>query len=259
MLIAPGLTSDRSEPTLRKTFNVASIHPTALALLNLKLSDGSFLIPTPQTNGRYSGSAPSSYLEHQFNTNLDHRFTERSSVAAKVFFSNAPSIVAMLNGPTVPGFGAERNVNNRLASVQHVHTFSPTLINEARVGYNFIRSQRLPQEPVNDSDVGILRANADRLPGLGLIRIAPNAGGVAFGTGTRTVDSQATNMTATAADLLSIRRGKHFLRIGAELQYFQQNVNANPFGRGQIDFVSFEDFLRGVPSRSLFRHWHQPR
>src|SRR6266446_5764907 len=36
VLIAPSLTNDRSEQTLRKTFNVPSVNPIALALLNVK-------------------------------------------------------------------------------------------------------------------------------------------------------------------------------------------------------------------------------
>jgi len=53
VLIAPDLNDDRSEQTLRRTFNVPSVNPIALALLNVKLPNGRFLIPTPQANGRF--------------------------------------------------------------------------------------------------------------------------------------------------------------------------------------------------------------
>src|SRR5213075_2173488 len=70
ILIDPGLTDERSEQMLRRTFSVPSINPIALALLNVQLPNGQFLIPTPQANGRYSGSAISHYQEDQFNANL---------------------------------------------------------------------------------------------------------------------------------------------------------------------------------------------
>src|SRR3989442_9944109 len=62
VLVAQGLTDDRSEQTLLRTFRpllpgrlpATSIDPIALALLNVKLPSGQFLIPTPQANGRYS-------------------------------------------------------------------------------------------------------------------------------------------------------------------------------------------------------------
>src|SRR2546423_3822086 len=71
VLVAPGLTNDRSEQTLLTTFNLPSINSTSLALLNAKSAAGEFLIPTPQANGRYSGSFISVFREEQFNANLD--------------------------------------------------------------------------------------------------------------------------------------------------------------------------------------------
>src|SRR6266581_6714679 len=116
VLVAPGLTDDRSQQTLLATFRprqsnglpATLIDPVALALLNAKLPNGQFLIPTPQPDGHFSGSAISSYREDQFNANLDYRINEKSSVAVRFFFSNAPQFLALPNsGANVPGFGAD--------------------------------------------------------------------------------------------------------------------------------------------------------
>jgi len=251
VLIDPALTDDRSQQTLRTTFNVPSIHPISLALLNVKLPDGQFLIPTPQAGGRYSGSAPSSFEEDQFNTNVDFRINEGNWLAVKFFFSNAPQTLALFSGPNVPGFGAVQQSNNRLISLQHVYTFSPRVINEARIGYNFIRQESFPEAAVKDSDVGISRANANTFPGLPLIRIAPNAGGVAFGTATGNSDVALTMPSATVGNVLSITRGKHSTRTGAEVIYYQYNVKSNQNSRGQIDFNTFNDFLTGIVTLSV--------
>jgi len=251
VLVAPGLTNDRSEQRLRQTFQVLSVHPTALALLNVKLPNGQFLIPTPQANGRYSGSAPSRYQEDQFNTNVDHRLNERNWLAVKFLFSNTPTTLALLeNGGNVPGFGDNREQNNRLISLQDAHTFSPKTINEARIGYNFIRNFAFPHVTVKDTDVGIRRANADALPGLPLIRIASNAGGVSIGTAAVPDGGIAVSST-TVADTLSITRGKHSVRTGAEVIYYQNNLINNQNSRGGIDFQRFEDFLTGAVSSSV--------
>jgi len=251
VLIAPGLTDDRSEQTLRQTFHVPSVHPTALALLNVKLPNGQFLIPTPQANGRYSGSAPSRYQEDQFNTNVDHRLNERNWLAVKFFFSNSPTTLALPEtGGNVPGFGDNREQNNRLISLQDTHTFSPKTINEARIGYNFIRLFVFPHVSVKDIDVGIRRANADAFPGLPLIRIAPNAGGVSIGTAALPDAGNAVSST-TVADTLSITRGKQGIRTGAEVIYYQNNLINNQNSRGGIDFQKFEDFLTGAVFSSV--------
>ena len=252
VLIAPGLTEDRSEQTLRKTFNVPSISPIALALLNVKLPSGQFLIPTPQANGQYSGSAPSSYHEDQFNTSVDYRINERNWLAVKFFFSNAPQMLALFSGPNVPGFTADQETDNRLASIQDIYTFSSTMTNEARIGYNFIRQRSFPHEPVSDSDIGISRANANTFPGLPLIRIAPDAGGIVFGTANVNIDLEFAVPSATLGDILSITRGKHSIRTGAEVIYYQENITQNLNTRGQINFNSFNDFLTGTVFQSVF-------
>src|SRR5581483_6307525 len=255
-----GLTDDRSQATLLKTFfpgstTVTSINPTALSLLNAKLGNGQYLIPTPQASGRYSGSAISKFQEDQFNSNFDWRLSDKDSIAFKFFFSNAPQTLVLPSflggGPNVPGFGNFQKNNNRLATVQHTHVFSPNLINEARVGYNFIRVDAFPQEPINDADIGIRRANAGDFPGLPLIRIAPAAGGVVIGT-SPTIDVKAVAPSTTLADTLSITKGKHFIRAGAEFRYNENNYVLNFFTRGQIDFLSFQSFLQGQAFVSVF-------
>lgn len=246
------LTGERSEPTLRAAFNLPSINPVALALLNVKLSNGQFLIPTPQANGRYSGSAVSTYREDQFNANVDYRTSKKNSLAVKFFFLDSPATLALFTGVNVPGFPADQKAGTRLISIQDIHTFSSTVINEARIGYNFIRVNNSPNEPVKDSDVKISRANANTFPGLPLIRIAPNAGGIAFGTATAVIDQRLTVPSATLGDILSITRGKHSIRTGAELIYYQFNGTENLNTRGQIDFNTFTEFLTGTVSQSVF-------
>jgi len=175
----------------------------------VRLPNGQFLIPTPQTEGRYSGSAASTFREDQFNTNIDYRVNEKNWLAVKFFFSNAPQFLALPDGgASVPGFGADRKQNNRIISLQEVHIFSPTASDEARVGYNFIRQDTFPQAPVKDSDVGIRRVNASIFPGLPLIRIAPNARGVSIGTAALP-DGRSAISSTTVADILSITRGRH--------------------------------------------------
>jgi hypothetical protein len=93
-LTEPALTDDRSRAALGRLFagqtgalggvavaaDGANINPVALNLLNFKLPDGSFLIPTPQTTDRSKPfasqgfsvfSEPCHFVEDQFLLNLD--------------------------------------------------------------------------------------------------------------------------------------------------------------------------------------------
>lgn len=260
ILVDPFLTNDRSQATLLRTYfpgstTITAINPTALALLNFKLPSGQFLIPTPQANGRYSGSTPSKFNENQFNANIDYRFNDSNTLAVKTFFSNAPQTLVLPSflggGPNVPGFGNDQQNNNRLITANYIHIFSPTVFNELRAGYNFIRVDAFPQEPIKDSDIGIARANAAAFPGLSLIRIAPAAGGVVIGT-SPTIDVKAKAPSTTVADTVSIAAGKHNIRAGGEFRYSENNYVLNFFTRGQLDFTSFTNFLQGNALVSVF-------
>lgn len=262
VFIAPGLTNDRSQQTLLATFrprlpngNLApSINPVALALLNARLPDGQFVIPTPQADGRYSGSSPSTYREDQFNANVDYRVNQANWLAVKFFFSNAPQFFALPNGgANVPGFGADQAQNNRLIAIQNIHSFSSRAVNEARVGYSFIRGDMFGRNPVRDSDVGIRRANAASYPGLGIIRVGPaGTNALAIGNSGANVDQETAESSTTFADVLSLNRGAHSFRFGGQILLYQDRITTNNNRRGQVIFQTFNNFLLGLANNSTY-------
>ena len=254
VLVDPHLTDDRSAATLESTYQLASIDPVSLALLNTKLPNGQFLIPTPQAKGRYSASSRSSFQEDQFNANTDFSLSSRNSLTAKFFFANTSQFLALPSfrgtGPNVPGFGTGQTFNNRLIAIQEVHSFSLTVTNVFRIGYALNTNTTTPQEPVTDAEVGISRPNSHELPGLSLIRIAPAAGGVIIGTPTSIIPAKA--FVGTFADSLTMLRGRHAVSVGLEIRYNGVNFTAQNFTRGQIDFQSFQSFLMGNTQVSTF-------
>jgi len=252
--IAPGLTGDRSASILESTFGVATIDPASLELLNAKLPNGQFVIPTPQSNGLFSGSSPSTFQEDQFNTNADFRLSNSNSLAVKFFFANTPQFLALPSfrntGPNVPGYGTDQTINNRVAAIQDIHFFNPTLTNELRLGYALNSNNTIPHEPVTDSEIGVSRPNASELPGLPMIRIAPSAGGVIVGTPTNI--NPAKPSVTTLADSLSLLRRNYTLRTGFEIRFNEVNFTQGAFTRGQIDFADFRSFLAGTTQVTTF-------
>ncbi len=262
VLIAPGLTDDRSPQRLLTTFRpqlpngafANSINPVALALLNAKLPNGKFLVPTPQADGHFSDSAISTYREDQFNANFDWRVKKSDWLTIKFFHSDAPQFLALPGGgANVPGFGADQSQSNRLISVQNIHTLSPRTINEARAGYSFIRGDALGQSPVQDVDLGIKRANASSYPGLGLIRIGPTGtNAIAVGNAGTNVDARNTESSTTLVDILSLTRGQHSIRTGAEAIFYRNSLTANNNRRGTLSFQTFNNFLLGTVNNSVY-------
>lgn len=248
VLLDPCLTNDRSAAVLMAGCGVPSVDSAALKLLNFRLADGSLLIPTPQSNGLVTGTALSTYREEQFNTNLDFRAGSNDAFTGKLFFANAPLFSALGAsafglGPVLPGFGTEIQVNNRVLAVQEIHTFSPRTVNEFRLGYNFIRSNEVPHEPLHDADLNISRVSAEEFPGLPLF-LLQSGSGASFGTNELLL--RGTSPSLSVLDSVSLQRGRHFLRLGGEVRRSRWNVHGAVLSYGEIDFASFQDFLTGT-------------
>lgn len=262
IFIAPGLTNDRAPATLLTTFRprnpngtlATAINPVALALLNAKLPDGQFVIPTPLADGRYSGSASSTYREDQFNANVDYRFSEKNWLAVKLFFANAPQFSALPNGgANVPGFGADQTQNNRVISIHDVHNFSSRTLNEVRLGYSLVRGDTFGRNPIRDSDLGIRRANAAAYPGLGVIRIgAAGTNALSIGNSGANVDAASGQSSTTLADVVSVNRGAHNFRFGSEFLFYSDQLTSNNNRRGQVIFQTFNNFLLGLANNSTY-------
>jgi hypothetical protein len=255
VLIAPGLTDDRSTATLMNTFGVPSIDPISLQLLNLKLPSGQFVIPTPQAQGRVTGTALSTYHEDQFNSNLDYRAGTRDSLIGKFFFAHAPLFSALSGSnfgtsASLPGFGTQITIDNRVLSLEEIHTFSPTTVNEVRFGHSFIRHDELPQESVKDSSLGIQRSTANEYPGLPMILLARDEGGASIGTSDITYRGRTPSVSI--GDVLSLQRGKQSLRLGGEILHSEWRARAAVFSYGEIEFPTFNDFLIGNTGASQF-------
>jgi hypothetical protein len=255
VLIAPGLTNDRSAAALMQQFEVPSIDPISFNLLNFKLPNGQFLIPTPQSpSGRITGAALSTYHEEQFNTNLDYHISQADFITGKFFFAHAPLFSALAGSnfgtpSSLPGFGTFLNIDNRVLSIQEIHTFNPSTVNEVRLGYSFLRHDEVPQESVQDQAIGMYRSTADQYPGLPLIVMGRDEGGSAIGTSDITYRGHTPLLSL--ADMISLQRGRHHLRFGGEGRRLEWRARAGIFSYGEIDFPTFADFLTGDTSNGF--------
>jgi hypothetical protein len=252
--IDPCLTNDRSATTLMTNCKVSNVDPTALALLNFKLANGQFLIPTPQHDGLVSGTATSTYHEEQFDTNFDYQLGASDLLTAKFFFADAPLFSALgwaaFSSSGFPGFGTHVSVGNRLLSVQESRSFGPTTMNEVRFGYNWINRDEVPEEPVRDSDVGINRITAGHFPGLPYIVLNRNGGGAAIGTSEITLHNASPSLSII--DFVSLQRGKHNIRLGGDIRQSIWHLGSvNLLSYGEIDFATFQDFLAGKSEASF--------
>jgi len=244
---------------------VPCFDPTAQFLLQAKLSNGSYVIPSaPNPTAPAPGTLPSpvavpvvgasKFREDQFNTNLDLQLSAANRFSAKFFAANNPAtqglfnLFGLANALPVPGFGGTANLNQRVLSLDDIHLISSHLINDAHFGFGFISTGSQPQEPFTASQVGITSYVGNPFTGMPEISV-PNY----FDLGANPFsDNGGVEKTYTVGDTLSWQKGRHSLKFGVEYKHHDLNADFNLYTRGQIIYLganpahnTFEDFLGG--------------
>jgi hypothetical protein len=270
-LIEPPLTNDRSLAALGKLFggmagalggvairgDGSNINPVAVSLLNLKLPNGSFLIPTPQTvdaakpfaqQGFSIFSEPCHFSENQFLTNVDYPTSPNTKIAVRFFLADDDETVTFpgngLNpAGNIPGFPSPADSGFRVLSIAHTHSFHNGWLNEAQFGYVRTRTSTKAQTPFKWSDVGAAEGEMNFNNELPSLKIA---GSVSVASGfPRTI----TQNSFVFGDGLSFVHGAHTLRLGGSLTRLQDNVDI--IGLGSFaQFLSWPDFLLGLNAQS---------
>jgi hypothetical protein len=270
-LSQPPLTNDRSPEALGRLFSGmtgalggvaiksdgSNINPATLALLDLKLPDGSFLIPTPQTVDTTKPFAqegfsvfvePCHFSENQFSTNVDYLVRSNSKIAARFFFADDDGTITFpgngLNpAGNIPGFPSPSESGFRVLSIAHTYAFHNGWLNEAQFGYVRTRTSTEARVPFKWSDVGVAEGEMNYNNELPSLKIA---GSVSFASGfPRTI----TQNSFVFSDGLSFIHGAHTVRLGGSITRFQDNVDIIGLG-SFVQFLTWPDFLLGLNAES---------
>jgi outer membrane receptor protein involved in Fe transport len=242
-----GLRGTRGGPAIAA--DGSNINPVAVALLNLKLPDGSFVIPSPQravAGVNYAVSIPARYEENQYIANADHQVSTYNRLTFKSIFSAQPAFQP-LPAATIPGFGTTQDFKSRIMSLTDTHAFSATLVNEARMGFSRLQGVVRQENQIPLSSIGMRRFNSGDFPDIPQVIVT----GV-FNMGySVNADQGVFQDTYHFVDTLSWIKGKHQLRTGVELRRYVDDYYSNNRFRGTLTFQSFGDFLTGLSGAPL--------
>jgi hypothetical protein len=265
----PQLTNDRSAATLGAQFcayptfaggmqvacNGSNINPVALAVLNFKLKNGQYAVPNPQIQlapadptqipiGESTYATPATYQENQFTLNLDHALVTNNLLSARLFYSRAPTVEPFSpNAATVPGWGTNETDKNAMAVLSDTQVLSSRTVNIARFGFMRFDGVSAVENPISTADLGTqspMGLSGPTIPAPGITI----DGLFTIGDAGTPFQSQITN-TFVVQDMLSLTRGNHFLRFGAEAKRHQVMVDAPFSSDGLLDIRTFTDFLLG--------------
>ncbi|HQU84612.1 MAG TPA: TonB-dependent receptor [Pyrinomonadaceae bacterium] len=259
--VPAGLTdTNRTAAGLAATFGLAeaTISPVAVNILNAKLGNGRFAIPSSGVTGLSAltpvvvpQSGVSRFRENQFNANGDFVITDKHNISAKFFIADNPTYQANYNFAGLGngerqtiGFGGDLTIKQKLYSITDNYVFSPNIVNQARFGFNRLRVTSTPEEPFTAASLGITNPNAAQFPGAPTIRVLGLDSAFFFGSGTLADQSSRIN-GYNFSDTLSVTAGNHRLKFGGEYRHSTVKFYFNAFSRGQLLFASFKDFLTG--------------
>jgi hypothetical protein len=231
----------------------SNINPVALQLLNFKLPDGTFLIPTPQTTnpskpfvsqGFSVFSEACQFNEDQFLVNMDYVASPKNKISGHLFLANDAQTVAFPGNrfnsmANIRGFSSPSDHGFRVLSLADTYAFDKTWLNDARVGFVRSANATVSRAAFKWSDVGVTESDANEaneMPNLNIL------GSVAFSSAFPLDFAQ--NSFSFSDDLSSVR-GPHAIHLGGSLTRFQDNHGEVGLG-SFVQFLSWPDFLLGL-------------
>ncbi len=167
----------------------------------------------------------------QYNGRLDYHATSNDLIAFSTY--QTPVYTTSFNGPAR---AANFWVNDRLnhaETLMWTRTFSPTLLNEARLSasrWSWDEVKSNAQEPWGLPQIAIDSLNGAEVQRLG----APGPGIFA-------------QTTYNIRDTLNWVRGSHILKFGGDLYWEQNNASRAPSGRPTYYFRNLWDFANDAP------------
>jgi len=207
----------------------------AIKLLNL--------YPAPingALSSNFTASPAISENRNAFDTRVDLNISDKNQIFYRFSYVDDPQFIPGIFGGVADGGGFQEGPQTALAqqsALAWTHVFSPTLVNVARAGLNYLHTTRVSPSANDLSD----------LPGkfgiTGIPQDHENGGLPAFGIqGLQTLGSNAflpsdeVSSTFQVTDDFTKIYGKHTFKMGFEFQHVKFSTLQPPWSRGQFNF-----------------------
>ncbi|HMD17016.1 MAG TPA: TonB-dependent receptor, partial [Terriglobales bacterium] len=287
-----GLGPDRSAATLAAVANnnwpcgganqsacitASSVDPVALAMLNYKLPNGQYMIPSANPNFTPTLNFPENvfitqpayFITDQAVSDLDYLVSSKDTLALKYYYQHDPT-TAPFAFSSVQGFTQNLDAGSQVASITNTQSIKPTLsITEV---FGFIREKVYSTigQPFTPGAIGpgINAFGSSVFPGITIVddlgNSSPqNTGGClppAFPCGPFNAGLNIGSTAASQGAFTGVfqnrwmpsanaiwNHGKHTIAFGGSFSYTQLNARDRRTNSGMIGFVNFADFLTGTP------------
>jgi hypothetical protein len=267
-----GLTDDRSTAGLQAAAlswgkAVTTIDPIAASLLNAKLPNGQYLIPSAQTTSTSAPSVPNVTLKgtsvlsaDQAAASLDYDVSTNDRLSLKYYYQTDP-VTKPYGYSAVGGFPVTQFNGAQVFAIDNTISFGSRVNWEQRLGFDRMRSYSTYQQTLAGGNFGINGAPstgqianplvADELPGLSLGEFAYNsstAPSLTVGPYSAFVNTGYFQNRLNPSTNLIYSIGHHTIIAGGGYSYTQLNIENNRQGHAEIKTKTFQKFLTGATS-----------
>jgi hypothetical protein len=174
------------------------------------------LIPLPNSGTNYVSFTPGPVQIDQYTGDVLQDFNEKNTLHGFYAFQKDVRTEPALQGDTLPGWGDHRAAHRQIGTLQYVHIFSPSITNEARLGFNRIAIAFNPANTLSPSTLGIndgLTGNVG-IPQTTITDVGFTIGGPSgFPQGRDTT-------TGVLADSVTMIQGAHQIKFGGEFRRY---------------------------------------
>ncbi len=276
--VPPGLTDDRSDAALAAVAlqnwgtAVTYIDPVARFLMNYKLPNGQYMIPSARnaldSSGfvLYNSSVPgtSYFFSKQGVADVDWNASNKDTVALKYYYQADPGINPYAYS-SVAGWSQKLDAGSQVASINNTWIIRPNLSTTETFGFIREKEYGVNEQPFTPSQAGMSLFGSPIFPGIavvdalgsnpatnpaGLTNHSFNIGAGGFQMGSYTGVFQNRFMPSANA-IWTV--GRHTITFGSAYAWTQLNMRdnrgqyGNNWGQAMISFDNFADFLGGAP------------
>ncbi len=216
--------------------------------------------PWPAPNLSGGGCPNASVISPSFNdlssliAKIDHNFDQNHILTGRYFFGDSTQafpLALTASGGQLPGFNTVTPTRVQLVSLSYVDVITPSVVNEARLGWNRFAEGFFPQDQsFHPSSIGLCAASSTTAcsgsgpadSGLPIIAVS----GFAQLGATSSVPRHRVDTNWHYIDNISWKLGRHDMKMGYEYrrtsiqQFFDKDF------RGKLSFASLSDFLTGT-------------
>jgi hypothetical protein len=220
-------------------------------------------MPLPNATGgtNYAGASSGNLSVDQEIVRIDHKFNDKNQIFVHYMHSFRNFPVSNIN----PNFHFTGTYPIHNAAFQYLHVFSPSVVNELRLGTNLEHVKQLSVRTNTDFTIESLGIHGFLVGGPNGRPLTPSEEGfptlgisgyinIGDGTAASNLDD---SRTYQVADNLTWTKGKHTIVMGADIRYVQDSATTNntPFGSesftGSMTGDAAADYMLGIPATSI--------